>query len=130
MHRGVGRAECKPDPCRSLVSGRSDSEGTHRAAFGQRAAAWNATGLAIWQDAADDADEIAWARAVVERLAVASLAGVGYANYAPADEPVDRVQLVFGREQFDRLVAVKRRHDPGNRFRFNLNVPPGVGGTA
>lgn len=112
------------------IRGAARREPDGGAAFGQRAAAWNATGLAIWQDEADDAEEIAWARAVAERLAVGSLAGVGYANYAPADEPVERVQLAFGRERFDRLVAVKRRYDPDNRFRFNLNVPPEAGRTA
>jgi FAD/FMN-containing dehydrogenase len=27
---------------------------------------------------------------------------------------------------FDRLVALKRRYDPGNLFRMNLNINPGV----
>lgn len=112
------------------IRGAAQREPDGGAAFGQRAAAWNATGLAIWQDEADDAEEIAWARAVAERLAVGSLAGVGYANYAPADEPVERVRLVFGRERFERLVAVKRRYDPDNRFRFNLNIPPASAPTA
>ena len=112
------------------IRGAARREPDGGAAFGQRAAAWNATGLAIWQDEADDAEEIAWARAVADRIAVGSLAGVGYANYAPADEPTERVQLAFGPQRFDRLVAVKRRHDPDNRFRFNLNVRPGTGGPA
>jgi FAD/FMN-containing dehydrogenase len=107
------------------IRGAARREPEGGAAFGQRQAAWNATGLAIWQDESDDVEEIAWARAVAERLAVGSFAGVGYANYAPADEPADRVRLAFGPERFDRLMAVKRRYDPDNRFRFNLNVPPG-----
>jgi FAD/FMN-containing dehydrogenase len=112
------------------IRGAARREPDGGAAFGQREAAWNATGLAIWQDEVDDAEEIAWARAVADRLAVGSLAGVGYANYTPADEPAERVKLAFGQERFDRLRRVKRRYDPDNRFRFNLNVPPQAAGTA
>jgi len=106
------------------IRGAARREPEGGAAFGQRQAAWNATALAVWQDEADDAEEIAWARAVAERLAVGSLAGAGYANYAPVDETAERVRLAYGPERFGRLAAAKRRYDPENRFRFNLNIPP------
>jgi FAD/FMN-containing dehydrogenase len=95
------------------------------AAFGQRAATWNASALGIWDDQATDDSHIAWARASADRLAVGSLTGAGYANYAPVDEPIERVRLAFGTERFARLAAIKARYDPDNRFRFNLNVAPG-----
>jgi FAD/FMN-containing dehydrogenase len=94
-------------------------------AFGMRTATWNASALAIWEDEIDDGEEIAWSRAVADRLGVQSLTGAGYANYAPVDETAERVRLAFGPERFERLVAVKRRYDPDNRFRFNLNILPG-----
>lgn len=53
------------------------------------------------------------------------LTGAGYANYAPVDEPIERVRLAFGTERFARLAAIKARYDPGNQFRFNLNIAPG-----
>jgi FAD/FMN-containing dehydrogenase len=106
------------------IRGAARREPEGGAAFGQRGAAWNATGLAIWADRTDDAEEIAWARAVAERLRTSSLAGAGYTNYAPVDETAERVRLAFGPERFDRLAAVKSRYDPDNRFRFNLNIPP------
>lgn len=95
------------------------------AAFGQRAANWNATALGIWADPAQDELQVAWARRLADRLRPDSLAGAGYANYAPVDETPERVQATFGPDRYHRLAAVKRRYDPDNRFRFNLNIPPG-----
>ena len=54
-----------------------------------------------------------------------SLSGGGYVNYSPVDDPPDRVHAAYGAERWERLVAVKRRHDPDNVFRFNHNIPPG-----
>jgi FAD/FMN-containing dehydrogenase len=94
------------------------------AAFGQRAAKWNASAIAIWEDPADDDAEIAWARSTADGLAPASLTGAGYANYASADETTERVKLAFGAERYARLASIKRRYDPDNRFRSNLNIEP------
>ena len=120
--RAAGRQQHDPDrddPRRARV----EPEGG--AAFGQRAATWNASALGIWDDATLDDSHIAWARASADRLAVGSLTGAGYANYAPVDEPIERVRLAFGTERFARLAAIKARYDPDNRFRFNLNIAPG-----
>ena len=103
-------------------AGRSEPEGG--AAFGQRAARWNASGLAVWTDPADDAAAVGWARRVASLLESASLTGAGYVNYSPADETAERVQAAYGNERWERLVAVKRRYDPDNVFRFNHNIRP------
>jgi FAD/FMN-containing dehydrogenase len=107
------------------IRGAAHTEPDGGAAFGQRAATWNASALAIWDDPSRDDEHVAWARASADRLAVGSLTGAGYANYAPVDESIERVRLAFGTERFARLAAIKSRYDPGNRFRFNLNVAPG-----
>jgi FAD/FMN-containing dehydrogenase len=112
------------------IHGAAHLEPEGGAAFGQRQATWNASALAIWEDDADDDAEIAWARAAADRLGRRSMTGAGYANYAPVDETAERVRLAFGADRFERLVAVKRRYDPDNRFRFNLNIPPGSAPTA
>jgi FAD/FMN-containing dehydrogenase len=107
------------------IRGAAHVEPDGGAAFGQRAATWNASALAIWDDPALDDEHIAWARGTADRLAVGSLTGAGYANYAPVDETIERVRLAFGTDRFARLAKIKQRYDPGNRFRFNLNIAPG-----
>lgn len=106
------------------ITGAARHEPAGGAAFGQRAARWNVSAMAIWTDPADDARQVAWARAVAEGLRPASMTGAGYANYASADESTERVLAAFGPERFARLAEVKRRYDPTNVFRANLNIPP------
>jgi FAD/FMN-containing dehydrogenase len=107
------------------IRGAAHVEPAGGAAFGQRAATWNASALAIWDDPSLDDDHVTWARATADRMAIGSLTGAGYANYAPVDETIERVRLAFGNERFARLSSIKARYDPGNRFRFNLNIAPG-----
>jgi FAD/FMN-containing dehydrogenase len=106
------------------IVGPARTEPSGGAAFGQRAARWNASALAMWESSADDATAIGWARRVADLLAPASVSGGGYVNYSPVDESADRVQAAYGAERWARLVAVKRRYDPDNVFRFNHNIRP------
>ena len=107
------------------IVGVSRTEPEGGAAFGQRAATWNASALAIWESPDDDETAIGWARRVADLLAPSSLSGGGYVNYSPVDESPARVQAAYGAERWERLVAVKRRYDPDNVFRFNHNIAPG-----
>jgi FAD/FMN-containing dehydrogenase len=109
------------------ISGRARQEPAGGAAFGQRGARWNASALGIWEDPAQDAENIAWVRETVDALRPSSYTGAGYGNYAQADEPAERVKAAFGPERWARLVEVKRRYDPDNIFRFNHNIPPTAG---
>ena len=106
------------------ITGAARTEPPGGAAFGQRAARWNVSALAIWEDPGDDARQIGWARDSADALRPASLTGAGYANYAPFDKSPDRVRAAFGPERFDRLSGIKQRFDPDNVFRFNLNISP------
>ncbi len=106
------------------ISGAARREPAGGAAFGQREARWNVSAIAIWQDPDDDARQLAWARTAADDLLPSSLTGAGYANYAPVDEAPERVQAAYGLERYRRLSEIKRRYDPDNVFRFNLNIPP------
>jgi FAD/FMN-containing dehydrogenase len=106
------------------MGGLARQEPTGGAAFGQREARWNVSALGVWEDPADDAAQIAWARRTVDALRPASLTGAGYGNYAPVDETDERIRAGFGPERYARLARVKRRYDPDNVFRFNHNIEP------
>lgn len=110
------------------LTGAARREPPGGAAFGQRQAGWNISGLAIWEAVEEDPLHIGWARAFADALRPSSLTGAGYANYAPVDETPERVMAAFGQERFARLAQVKRRYDPENVFRFNLNIPPAAAG--
>ena len=88
-------------------------------AFAGREAAYNATFLSIWNEAADDDERIGAARGFTALLAPWTT-GAAYVNYAVDFDAED-----YGTERFRRLREVKRRYDPDNRFRFNHNISPG-----
>ena len=74
-----------------------------------------------WEDPADDARGIAWARDFFRAAAPFSTGSV-YVNFLTADE-VDRVRSAYG-PNYDRLARAKRQYDPHNRFRMNQNIGP------
>jgi FAD/FMN-containing dehydrogenase len=74
-----------------------------------------------WEDAADDQRCVAWAREFFEASA-ADATGTVYVNFMPDDEE-DRTGSAFG-PNMERLVAVKQKYDPDNRFRKNQNIRP------
>jgi FAD/FMN-containing dehydrogenase len=77
---------------------------------------------AKWLDANEDEANVAWARAAFAALQP-HMAGGAYVNYLVA-EPEERVRAAYGPATYDRLVALKRRYDPGNFFRLNQNIVP------
>jgi FAD/FMN-containing dehydrogenase len=93
-------------------------------AVGNRDARFACGALGMWPP--DDPEAGAyrrWIRDAWERLRPFST-GATYINFQTADEGEDRIRATYG-ANFDRLVEVKRRYDPGNLFRSNRNVPPG-----
>jgi FAD/FMN-containing dehydrogenase len=77
-----------------------------------------------WSDPADDARVRAWARRTFED-ATPHATGSGYVNFLTEDEG-ERVAASYG-TNYARLQTLKRRFDPDNLFRMNLNIPPADG---
>jgi FAD/FMN-containing dehydrogenase len=73
-------------------------------------------------DPANAPDLERWARGYHDALHPHS-AGGAYVNMLMHDEGADRIRTSY-RGNYDRLVEVKRRYDPGNFFHVNQNITP------
>jgi len=119
----------RPDPGSNTgvllepIHGQARRYGFDHAAFPQRAARWHVSALGIWENDASDEQEIAWVRELHRRITALGTTGT-YVNYMAPDEPVDRATSTWPPDVLARLRAVKRRVDPENLFRSNLNIPP------
>ncbi|HEY1316772.1 MAG TPA: FAD-binding oxidoreductase [Gaiella sp.] len=98
---------------------RSEGDG----AVGNRDARYAIGAKAMWEPGAPDGARLpAWVREAHERLRPFST-GRTYVNFHGHDEDGDRVRATYG-ANYDRLVELKRRYDPGNLFRSNRNIAP------
>ena len=77
---------------------------------------------AMYVDPAERDRHAAWADQLFGRLREDGADGA-YVNFLADDGPV-RIREAYPGATWDRLVAIKRRYDPGNVFRLNHNVPP------
>lgn len=75
-----------------------------------------------WEDPADDATQLAWARTAWTDLKRFSTGGT-YLNFLTEDEGPERTRAALG-PSLRRLAEIKARWDPTNLFRTNRNIPP------
>ncbi len=87
-----------------------------------RRAPWAVHPLGLWEDPGDDERAVAWARGTVEDMRPHAIEAV-YLNFLP-DEGEDRVIAGYGRENYERLAAVKAEYDPDNVFHLHHNIKP------
>ena len=73
-----------------------------------------------WESPAEDADHIAWARAAWQDLRRFSTGGT-YVNFLTEEETGERIEAAYG-ANYRRLIEIKSRWDPENRFRVNKNI--------
>jgi FAD/FMN-containing dehydrogenase len=92
-------------------------------AYGNRDAQFNISIDNIWQDPARNEEMISWARAAWGGLRELTGGGV-YLNFAGLGEENDFLARAAYGLNYDRLVQVKRRYDPTNLFRGNINIAP------
>ncbi len=90
--------------------------------YANRDAALDCFPIAIWDDPADDAANIGWARDLWNAVRPFSTGGV-YANNL-GDEGDERVRDAYG-VNYARLATIKKQYDPTNFFRLNQNIRPG-----
>ena len=91
-------------------------------AFAHRAANFNILILGQWQEAAEDALHMQWARECWYSLHPWTSSAV-YMNALSAGEDPQAVRDAYG-TNYVRLSALKSQFDPTNRFRMNQNIPP------
>jgi FAD/FMN-containing dehydrogenase len=103
------------------VNGAAHRLGRRDTAFSFRDANFIQMIAAVDPDPANNERTIGWAKGYWQALHPFS-AGAGYVNMS-MDEGQDQVRATY-RENYDRLVTVKKTYDPGNLFRVNQNISP------
>jgi hypothetical protein len=93
-------------------------------ALGDRDARWAYQLLSAWPDAAQDASNIAWARAAAAELAEHARPS-SWPNYVADRGRAGALAVPYAPQTLARLRDVKRAWDPDNLFRSNHNVAPG-----
>jgi len=93
-------------------------------AVGNRDARYMLNIAGSWEQPGDDASNIEWARAAWTDMKRFSTGGT-YVNFLTEDDGLDRTEAALG-EAIPRLAEIKSRWDPGNLFRTNRNIRPGV----
>ncbi|SLN54773.1 6-hydroxy-D-nicotine oxidase [Roseovarius albus] len=93
-------------------------------AFGDRSFSWMYSLDGIWSDPADDVANITWSRDGWSNSERFGHHGRAYLNFAGhGEDNAELTQTSFG-TNYKRLVEIKTKYDPQNRFRFNQNIAP------
>ncbi|MEV5963735.1 FAD-binding oxidoreductase [Kribbella sp. NPDC051952] len=90
-------------------------------AFAYRDANFATVIAGMWPDPAQNEAGIEWVRSYYDDVAPHSESG-GYINFM-ADDDQSRIRDNY-KGNYDRLVEVKRKYDPGNLFHLNQNIMP------
>lgn len=105
------------------LGGAMNRVGAEETAYGDRSALYNLSFDSCWVDPAQTPANVAWTRQVWDAAAQHSNKGV-YLNFPGFLEEGDALlRRAYGRN-YDRLVALKTKYDPGNLFRLHQNIRP------
>jgi len=103
------------------VNGAAQRVGRNDTAYSYREALFSEVIVGVDPDPANSEKIATWCKRYWEALHPYS-AGGAYVNFM-MDEGQERVQATY-RDNYDRLVAIKRKYDPNNFFRVNQNIRP------
>lgn len=93
-------------------------------AFGDRSMGWMYSLDGVWSDPGEDDANIAWARKGWSNTERFGHHGRAYLNFAGHGEDNAALTRASFGSNYDRLVEIKTKYDPQNRFRFNQNITP------
>lgn len=113
-----------PSPTQHLLLpwGGAVSRGAADSPMATRESPWVVHPLTLWEDPADDEHAIRWTRDVC--AAVREWAtGATYLNFV-GDEGEERIVAGYGRDNYDRLAALKAEYDPGEVFHLHHRIRP------
>ncbi len=104
------------------VNGAAQRVGKSDTAYSYREALFAEVIVGADPDPANNEKITAWCKEYWEALHPYS-AGGAYVNFMMDDEGQDRVRATY-RDNYDRLVGIKKKYDPDNFFRVNQNIRP------
>jgi FAD/FMN-containing dehydrogenase len=103
------------------INGACHRVASDETAFAYRDANFATVIAGMWPDPGQNEANIKWVREYYEATAPHSEEG-GYINFMAGDDQ-DRIRANY-KGNYDRLVEIKRKYDPGNVFRVNQNIKP------
>ncbi len=120
-----GAAQHRPSPLSMVgiwaLGGAMSRVGPEETAVGRRDARFLVELLANWKEPEDTERNVAWVRDVFDKPRRLSSGRPNFNFPGFGEDTKAFVHAVFG-NQYQRLLAVKRKYDPTNLFRLNQNV--------
>lgn len=122
----VARFASVPSPMAAILfehfHGAVTRVGATETAVPHRDEGWNLLIPTVWTDPNDTAANVTWTQDTFAALRPHFGSG-RWLNYLGDDQGDDAIRAAYG-PNYDRLVEVKRRYDPGNVFHLNHNIVP------
>lgn len=103
------------------IDGAVHDVGKNDTAWNYRDATWSQVIVGVSSDPADAGLIKSWARDYWQAMHPFTQGGA-YINFM-MEEGEDRIKATY-RDNYERLVQVKTKYDPGNFFRVNQNIKP------
>jgi len=127
IEKHISFSKTMPTPLTTMhlypINGAAARVDTKETAWNYRDATWAMVIVGIDPDPANKEKITTWTKQYWEALHPYS-AGGAYVNFM-MEEGEDRVKSTYG-DNYERLVMIKNKYDPGNLFRVNQNIKPTV----